>query len=62
MDEFYVEVQDAEGTAYLCDGSYDDLNATRLSAKSGLRAGYVLARVINTTTKEVVDFFEKNHD
>ena len=58
MDEFYIELQDAEGTAYVCDGSYDDLDGARLAAKSSLRNNYVVARVINATTKDVADFFE----
>ena len=59
MDEFYVEVQDADGTAYVCDGSYDDLDGARLAAKSSLRDKYVAARVINATTKEVAYFFKR---
>ena len=64
MNEFYVEVQDADGTAYVHNDitrnvvCYETLEAARFAAKSCLTDKYVVARVINAVTHEVSDFFE----
>lgn len=61
MSEFYVELQDAEGTAYYADKPiyFDDLEEARMYAKSQLNDRYTLVRVIETTRGCVVDFFGK---
>lgn len=66
MTEFYVELQDADGTAYgtTYHGTdeaiyFEDLEEARLFAKSRLDETYILARVINSDNGRVVDFFQK---
>lgn len=68
MKEFYVELQDACGTAYgtvdpFTDEQiyFDDLDEARLYAKSRLNNDFVLARVIDCNAHRVVDFFETHH-
>ena len=65
MNEFYIELQDADGTAYLhtdITGQvpyYDELDDAKFAAKSALTDRYVVTRVIDTKDKSVVDFFER---
>jgi hypothetical protein len=65
MDEFYVELQDAQGTCYgttdrFTDEAiyFDDLDEARMFAKGQLDEQFILARLINAQTGRVVDFFE----
>jgi hypothetical protein len=64
MSEFYVELQDANGTYY---GATDltgevayfyDLDDARLFAKAKLDEQFILARVIDDRSR-VVDFFQR---
>ena len=63
--EYYIELQDAEGTGYLYTDNIDnqiyfeDLDEARMDAKSSLKDDIVLARIIDVQTCRVVDFFEK---
>lgn len=63
MTEFYVELQDAQGTYYgatdITDEVvyFEDLDEARLFAKGQLDEQFILARVINSQTHRVVDFF-----
>lgn len=65
MNEYYIELQDADGTYY---GStnfvgevvyFEELDEARLFAKGQLKEHYILARVINAQTQRVVDFFQR---
>ena len=63
MTEYYIEMQDAEGTSYgstdIMDNIiyYDDLDEARMDAKNSLSDFFVVSRIIDTQTKRVVDFF-----
>lgn len=66
MTEFYVEVQDADGTCYATTDPwtddaihFEDLDEARMFAKSQLDDTYILARVIEDSKCRVVDFFYK---
>ena len=66
MTEFYVELQDADGTCYgatyFNDDEvvyFDDLDEARQFAKSQLNDTYILTRVINSDNGRVMDFFER---
>lgn len=65
MNEYYIELQDAQGTAYGNldrwgeETTYEVLDEARLAAKSLLKGHIVLTRIINARTQDVVDFFER---
>jgi hypothetical protein len=65
MTEYYVELQDADGTCYgatdITDEIvyFDDLDEARMFAKGQLKEHYILARVINSKTNRVADFFQR---
>lgn len=66
MTEFYVELQDRDGTCYVAtvQGSvatiyFEDLDDARMYAKNQVGEQYVLARVIKAGRGRVVDFFQK---
>ena len=65
MTEYYIELQDAQGTAYGCQDRFDnemyfeDLDEARIYAKSRLDNHIVLVRIVDDHTNNVVDFFEK---
>lgn len=65
MTDFYIELQDAQGTYYgatdITDEVvyFEDLDDARLFAKGQLSEQYVLARVINYQTGRVEDFFQR---
>lgn len=66
MNEFYVELQDANGTCYGTTDEWTDdilyfenLDDARMYAKSQLDDEFILARVINADSKQVVDFFQR---
>ena len=66
MTEFYIELQDADGTSYGCTDKFtgeamyfEDLEDARLYAKGQVNETYILARVINAQTGRVVDFFQR---
>jgi hypothetical protein len=64
MNEYYIELQDAQGTGYGCtdiagnEMYFEDLNEARLFAKSKLKDHIVMTRIIDVQTNDVVDFFE----
>ena len=63
MNEYYIELQDAQGTCYsatdITDNVvyYDDLDEARLAAKGNLNDVFIVSRVIDTQARRVVDFF-----
>lgn len=66
MTEFYVELQDANGTGYCTTYPFsdetiyfEDLEEVRMYAKSRVSDEYILARVIESGRGNVVDFFQK---
>ena len=65
MAEYYVDLQDANGTCYGTtdrndDALYfDDLDEARMYAKDQLSEEYAVARVIDASSKRVVDFFKR---
>lgn len=66
MTEFYVELQDADGTYYGTTDPwtdetifFEDLNDARMYAKNQVSEKYILARVIEAGRGCVVDFFQK---
>lgn len=66
MTEFYVELQDADGTCYGTTDPwtdepiyFEDLDEAKMYAKSRLDEYAILARVIETTRCRVVDFFQR---
>lgn len=66
MSEFYVELQDSDGTAYGTTDPwtdetlyFDDLEEARLFAKGQLYDNVVLARVVDEVSGRVVDFFQR---
>lgn len=65
MTTYYVELQDASGTYYdaTCRWSletiyFEDLDEARMYAKSQLSEQYIVSRVIDNTTYNVVDYFQ----
>lgn len=65
MNEFYVELQDRDGTYYGTTDWHDEplyfeeLDDARMYAKDQLDDQYILARVIDTGSGRVVDFFQR---
>jgi hypothetical protein len=65
MSEFYIELQDADGTCYGATGItdevvyFEDLDDARMFAKGRLDEQFILARVIDDQTHRVVDFFQR---
>lgn len=63
MSEYYVELQDSQGTCYLATDLtravvyFEDLDEARMFAKSQLDEDFVLARVVQDQTNRVMDFF-----
>ena len=66
MNEFYVEVLDANGTA--CGTTdpwtdetiyFEDIEEARMYAKSQLDDTYILARVVESGRGRVVDWFQR---
>lgn len=63
MTEYYIELQDAQGTGYCATDVrdnvlyYDDLDDARMDAKSHLNDFFVVSRIIDTQTKQALDFF-----
>ena len=65
MTEFYVELQDADGTYYGATDRtgevayFDDLDEARMFARAQLDdQNCALARVVNDQTGRIVDFFK----
>lgn len=65
MTEFYVELQDVDGTYYGATLPwtdqvlyFEDLDEARLFAKSQLGGEHILARVIDAGRGRVVDYFK----
>jgi len=65
MNEYYIEMQDAQGTCY---GATDitgevayleDLDEARMFAKAQLDEQFVLSRVVNDQTGRIMDFFQR---
>lgn len=66
MNEYYVELQDASGTAYGTTDPwtddflyFEDLDEARMYARGRLDDTFILARVIDTGKHRVVDFFQR---
>lgn len=67
MTEFYVELQDADGTCYGATNwrgevaYFDDLEEARLFAKAQLNDEFILTRVISVGNdrSRVIDFFQR---
>ena len=66
MNEFIVELQDADGTCYGTTDKwtdetlyFEDLDEARMYAKSQLSEEYILTRVIETNRYRVLDFFQR---
>ena len=67
MTEFYVELQDADGTCYGTADPwtdepiyFEDLDEARMYAKNQVSEQYILVRVIEVGGRgSVVDFFKK---
>lgn len=65
MTEYYIELQDAQGTYYgatdITDEVvyFEDLDEARLFAKAQLDEQYILARVVNDQTGRIMDFFQR---
>jgi hypothetical protein len=63
MSEYYVELQDSQGTCYGATyrtgevAYFDDLDEARMFAKAQLDEDFVLVRVIEHGTRRVMDFF-----
>jgi hypothetical protein len=63
MSEYYVELQDSQGTCYLATDFthavvyFEDLDEARMFAKAQLDENFVLARVVQDQTDRVMDFF-----
>jgi hypothetical protein len=66
MDEYYIDLQDKNGTSYGCSDKwnnelyFDDLEDAKMTAKSMLKDHIVLARVINTKNEQVVYYTQNN--
>lgn len=64
MNEYYIELQDTRGTGYIADDRYgdaiyyEDIVEARLAAKGNLNDQFVLARIIDVQTRQVVDCFK----
>jgi hypothetical protein len=65
MTEFYVELQDADGTCFVFTVPWDDetiyfedLDEARMYAKNQVNEQYILVRVIEDGTGRVVDYFK----
>ena len=65
MKEYYVDLQDANGTCYgTVDRNddvlyFDDLDEARMYAKDQLSEEYVVVKVIHAGSQRVVDFFKR---
>jgi hypothetical protein len=65
MSEYYVDLQDANGTSYVTVDRnedviyFDDLDEARMYAKDQLSEEYIVTRVIDASSKSVVDFFKR---
>ena len=67
MTEFYVELQDADGTCYGATDRtgevayFDDLDEARMFAKDQLTDEFILSRVIGVGNdrSRVMDFFQR---
>jgi len=66
MTEFYIQLQDADGTCYGTSDPWTDetiyfeeLDEARMFAKGQLNEQFILAQVINYQTGRVVDFFQR---
>lgn len=65
MTEYYVDLQDANGTCYgTVDRNddvlyFEDLDEARMYAKNRLSEEFVVVRVIDATSQRVVDFFKR---
>ena len=66
MNEFYVELQDKDGTCYGTTDAWNDetlyfecLDEARMYAKSRVGDEYILARVIEAGRGRVIDFFQR---
>ncbi len=63
MAEYYIELQDAQGTGYCSTDIrdnviyYDDLDDARMDAKNSLSDFFIASRIIDIQTRRVVDFF-----
>ena len=67
MDEFYIELQDSNGTGYGVVDKwtgeelyFENLEDASLEAKARVESDYPLARVINVRTGKVVDWFQRH--
>jgi len=66
MIEYYVELQDSNGTCYGTTDAwtdealyFDDLDDARMYAKGKLDDQFILARVIEAGRGRMVDFFQR---
>lgn len=65
MDEFYVELQDTDGTYYGTTDwhdepiYFDDIDDARMYAKDQLDDRYIVARIIDSANQRVVDFVKR---
>jgi hypothetical protein len=66
MTEFYVQLQDADGTCYGTSDPwtaeeiyFEELDDARMFAKDQLNEQFILSQVINYQTGRVVDFFQR---
>lgn len=65
MTEYYVDLQDANGTCYgTVDRNddviyFDDLDEARMYAKDQLSDEYIVVKVIDVGSGRVVDFFKR---
>jgi len=60
MTEYYIDLQDSDGTGYCTEDFYFDLDEAKLAAKAYLKDHIVLSRVVDSSTGKVVDFFKRN--
>lgn len=66
VNEFYVELQDKNGTCYGTTDpwtdeaiTFDDIDEARMYAKGKLDDQFILARIVETGKNRVVDFFQR---
>lgn len=65
MADYYVDLQDANGTCYGTVDSnddviyFDDIDEARMYAKDQVSEEYVVVKVIDAGSKRVVDFFKR---
>lgn len=65
MSEYYVDLEDANGTSYgTVDRNdeviyFDDIDEARMYAKDQLSEEYIVVKVIDAGSKRVVDFFKR---